>query len=235
MSSRRWAIVAVTAVAAAGGGAAIAATDDRAKEAEDAILTDAAERLDVDAGELRSALSEAQLAQIDEAVEEGVLSANAAKEIKERMQASGLVLGFPGPAGARVVHMLHGPFGPGPGEPPAFEAIAEELGIPVERLHRQLISGKSMREIAEANGKTLADVRSAAKAALEQQFSDDVREGRITEEQADRLREDLPEMLERFIRGPRFHRRGDVLPVPPPPGFGPPPRGFELPPPEFRP
>jgi hypothetical protein len=236
MSSRRWAIVAVTAVGAAGGGAAIAATtDDRAKEAEDAILTDAAERLDVEADELRSALSEAQLAQLDKAVEEGELSEEVAEAIKQRMQASGVVLGFPGGPGGEVVHRLHGPFGPGPGGPPVFEAIAEELGIPVERLHRQLLSGKSMRQIAEANGTTLAEVKSVAKQALEDEISEGLEDGRLTEEQADRLREDLPAMLERFMRGPRFHRRGHELPVPPSPGFGPPPREFELPPPEFRP
>jgi hypothetical protein len=223
MSSRRWAIVAVSALAAGGGGAAIAAaTDDRAKEAEDAILSDAAARLDVDADELRSALSEAQLAQIDKAVEEGELSEDAAEAVKQRMQASGLVLGFPGPPGDRVVHMLHGPFGPGPGGPPVFESIAEELGISVERLHRQLMSGKSMSQIAEANGKTLADVKSVAKQALEDEISEGLEDGRLTEEQADRLREDLPAMLERFMRGPRFRGRAGALPLPPPPGLGPP-------------
>ena len=235
MSSRRWAIVAVTALAAGGGAAIAAATDDRAKEAEDAILSDAAERLDVDPDELRSALSEAQLAQIDKAVAEGDLSEDVAEAIKERMQASGLVLGFPGPPGARVEHMLHGPFGPGPGGPPVFEAVAEELGISVERLHRQLMSGKSMREIAEANGTTLADVKSAAKQALEDEISDGLEDGRLSEEQADRLREDMPEMLERFMRGPRFRGRAGALPLPPPLGLGPPPREFELPPREFRP
>ena len=225
MKSRRWAIVAVSAVAAVGGGAAFAATrEDDAKEHEDAILTDAAERLDVDAGELRSALSEAELAQIDKAVEDGTLSEEDAEAIKEHMQESGLVLGLTpgGPGGPRGLH------GPDPlgimlGGPPVFDAIAEELGISVERLHDQLLSGKTMRQIALANGKTLADVKSAAREVIEQRIDEDVEEGRLTEEEADRLREDLPNMLERITHGPRFRRGFHPLPLAPPPGFGTPP------------
>jgi hypothetical protein len=217
---RRFAIVAVTALAAAGTGAAIAATgDDRGKEAEDAILTDAAEQLDVEPDELRSALSDAELAQIDKAVEDGLLSEEQAEQIKERMQESGRVLGFPGgppggPHGFDGRDGPHGLVGPGPGGPEVFDAIAEELGIPVERLHRQLMRGKSMSQIARANGKSVADVKAAAKAAIESRLEEEVEEGDLTEEQADEIRDHLPEMLQHLVRGPRFEGR---------PGFGPPP------------
>ncbi len=227
MKSRRWAIVAVTALAAAGGGAAIAATgDDKARENEDAILSDAADQLGVDSSDLRDALSDAELARIDKAVEDGDLSDEEADAIKEHMQESGLVLGVPGgPHGPRG---LHGPMDIAFGGPPVFEAIADELGIPEERLHRQLLSGKSMSEVAEANGKTLADVTAAAKKAIEEHIAEEVDEGDLTEEEADRLREDLPKMLQRLTHGPRFHRAEHALPLPPPPGFGPSPPRREL-------
>ena len=219
---RRFAIVAVTAVAAAGGGAAIAATeDDRGKKAEEAVLSDAADRLDVEPGELRSALSEAQQAQIDKAVDDGVLTEEDAEHIKERLEDSGLVLGFPGGPPPGGPHGLHGP---GPGGPAVFDAIAEELGISVERLHDQLVRGKSMAQVARANGKSLTDVKDAARAAIEKQIDEDVAADRITEEQADELREHLPQMLQHLVRGPCFDRaRTHALPLPPPPGVGPPP------------
>jgi hypothetical protein len=224
MKSRRLAILSVAALGAVGAGAAIAATqDDKGKEVEDAILSDAAGRLDVEADELRTALSEAQLAQIDRAVEAGDLTEQQAERIKQHLEESGRVLGFPG--GPHP----HGPGGPG--GPEVFDAIAAELGISVEKLHSQLMNGKSMRKIANANGKTLADVKGAARAAIEKKLAEDVEAGRITEEQAEQIREDLPRILNHLVRGPRFHRggpggpRGFGGPGGPPPGagFGPPP------------
>ena len=253
MKSRRVAICAASALAVAGGGAAIAATgDDQGKEVEDAILNDAAERLDVEADELRSALSEAELAQIDKAVEDGMLTEEQAEMIKEHLRESDRVLGLPGPGGPGGPHgfggPFGGPFGPGPGGPEVFDAIAEELGIPVERLHRQILRGTSMRQIAEANGKTLADVKAAAKSAIEKKLDEAVEEGKLTEEQAEQIRDELPAILDHLVRGPRFRggpgfrgrgfhggrgfRGGGPRffggPGGPPggPGFGPPPREY---------
>ena len=249
MSSRRLAICAASAIAVTGAGAAIAATDgDKGKEIEDAILSDAAERLDVEAGDLRSALSEAQLAQIDKAVEDGDLTEEQAEMIKKHLEESDRVLGFGPPGGPpHFGGSFERGFGPGPGGPPIFEAIAEELGISVERLHRQLLSGKSLRKIAEQNGKTLAEVKAAAQAAMEEELDKKVEEGDLTEEQADQIRENLPEIIDMLARGPRmrgdhgFFRDGPRFrgrgfrggpeffgPGGPPggPGFGPPPREF---------
>ena len=244
---RRFAVVAVTALAAAGGGAAIAATedDDKGKETEDAIISDAADRLDVAPTELRSALTEAERAQIDKAVEDGVLSEEAAERIKEHLEDSGRVLGFPGgppPGGPAGMHGPGGSFGMhGPGGPVGSEvidAIADELGIPVERLHNQLMRGKRLAQIARANGKGLADVKAAARDALEKEIEEGVEGGRLSEEDAARLRDDIPDMLDRLVRGPHFFLGGPMGPQPGRPEFGrgerpggfgmpmPPPRGF---------
>jgi hypothetical protein len=241
--TRRFAIVAVTALAAAGGGAAIAASDDdKGKKTEDAIISDAAERLDVEPTELRSALSEAELAQIDKAVEDGVISEDAAKRIKEHLQDSDRVLGFPGGPPPGGPGGFHGPGGPGfhgpggPGGPAVFDAIADELGIPTDRLQTQLMSGKRLAQIARANGKSLADVKAAAKDALENEIDQGVEDGRLSEEDADRLRDDIPDMLDRLVRGPHFFPGGPMGPPPGRGGFGPPPMGdgdFPLPPGEF--
>jgi hypothetical protein len=111
--------------------------------------------------------------------------------------------------------------GPGPGGPPeVFEAVAEELGISAERLHRQLMRGKTMGQIARANGKSLADVKSAARAALESRLEEAVEQGALSEDQAGEIREHLPEMLQHLVRGPRFHGRPGFA-RPPGPGFGP--------------
>jgi hypothetical protein len=219
--SRRFIIISAAALAAVGGGAAIAATQqDEAKEREDAVLSDAAEQLDVETDELRSALLDARKAQVDQAVEDGKLTQEQADQIKEHMDESGLVLG--GPGGHRG-----GPGGPGGhhGPPPFFDAVAEELGISTEELHEQLHSGKSLRQIARAHDKTMADLRAVAKTAIEKQIADDLEAGRITEEQADAMRDRIPEILRNLGKRPRFRAGGPPPmggpggPVGPPPGF----------------
>jgi hypothetical protein len=227
-SRRRFVIVAASALVAAGGGAAIAATeDDEGKKTESSILSDAAGRLDVQPDDLRSALSEAERAQVDQAVEDRRLTEEQAQHIKEHMQESGRVLGFPGgPGGPGGPHGPGGPGGPdgpggpgGPVGPGVFDAIATELGISPEKLRARLMAGKSMAQVARANGKSLTDVKSAAKAAIEKQLAADVEAGRVTDEEADRIRDDLPFILQALVRGPRHRGRGGPPMGPPPPRF----------------
>lgn len=211
MRSKRFSIIAASALVAVGAGAAIAATGgDDAKDRENAVLSDAANRLDVETDELRNALLEARKAQIDQAVEDGRLTEEQAERIKQHMDESGLVLG--GPGGPGGPHGHHGP-------PPFFDEIVAELGISEEELHEELRSGKSLRALAREHGKTMADLRAVAKAAIEKQIAADVESGRITEEQAAEMREHLPEMLQRLGKrrgpGPRGHGPGGPPPMGP--------------------
>ena len=96
--------------------------------------------------------------------------------------------------------------------------------------------GKRLAQIARANGKSIADVKSAAKDAIEEEIDEGVEAGRLSEEDADRLREDLPNMLDRLVRGPHLFLGGPMGP-PPGRGFAPPPMrdgDFALPPRELR-
>jgi hypothetical protein len=101
---RRTRIAAVAtagALAAAGTGVALATSaSDDAKQREQAVLEDAAGRLDVDAAELRDALAAAEDAQLDAEVKAGRITQEQADAIKQMRDRSGLVLGGPGrPAG----------------------------------------------------------------------------------------------------------------------------------------
>ena len=216
---RRTRIAAVAtagALAAAGTGVAVAtSSSDDAKEREQAVLADAAGRLDVDAGELRDALGAAQDAQLDAEVKAGRLTQAQADAIKQMRERSGLVLGGPGPGGRheRGFGFRGGP-GRGPGE--ILGAAAKALGITEAGLMRQLRDGRSLQEIANANGKDYADVKAAIRAAVKADLDEAVKDGDLTQEQADAMLEHLSEHLQdgRFggpPGGPRF--RGG-----PPPG-----------------
>ena len=76
------AIAAAGALVAAGSGVAVATTrSDDAKEHEQAVLADAAKRLDVAPSELRDALSDAENAQLDADVKAGRLTQEQAGEV----------------------------------------------------------------------------------------------------------------------------------------------------------
>jgi polyhydroxyalkanoate synthesis regulator phasin len=217
MSRRRIAAIALSGALVAGGtGAAIAAVGKNdEKRAEQAVLDDAAKRLDVTPEKLRSALNAAQDAQIDEAVKAGKLTQKQADEIKAARKRSGRVLGPFGGAGLQHKHV--GPGGPGFGmRHGMLDDIAAALGTTPAKLFASLRSGKSIEDVAKANGKSLADVRSAVKAAVKTRLDKAVKDGDLTQKQADAMVEATDAKLAAIESGKalrlRRHHRGGADP-----------------------
>lgn len=216
-SKRSVAIAAVAALAALGAGGAYAATsaDDRREE----LLSDAAQRLDVSPDELRSALEGAFGDQLDEAVRDGRLTQQQADRMKEQIREHGLPLGGPGfgPHGDEV----HVAFGPG------LDAAADYLGLTRAQLGRRLANGRSLAQIASAEGKSVDGLEQAIVADAEQKLDAAVRAGDLTDAQRDEMLERLREHVDELVAGkgpgpmpgggPRFHHRFDG---PGGPGFG---------------
>lgn len=173
-----------------GAGVAVATTGgDDEKQREDAVLSDAAKRLDVQPSELRDALKAAEDAQLDDDVEAGRLTQEQADAIKRERTEHGTVLGGgPGPR-----FRPHGPgfgpsFGPGPGGPgDLIGAAASALGLTQAQLLAQLRAGKSIADIAKAQGKSLDSVRSAVRSAVGKKLDKAVADGDVTRAQADEL------------------------------------------------
>jgi hypothetical protein len=229
---RRTRIAALTTagiLAAAGTGVAVATTtSDDPKERENAILADAAKQLNVEPSELRDALSDAENAQLDADVKAGRLTQEQADAIKERREDLGTVLG---PGG-----FLHHGDRPGigfamkfgAGDPvELFDSAAKALGISRDELVDRLQDGDSLEEIAKAEGKSVDAVRKAVESEVTESLDKAVEDGDLTGEQADRLRENLDEMIDNLgdFRLPRFDRgelrlpggdRGDFRPPKPP-------------------
>ncbi len=209
---RRHAIASVAVVAALGGGTAGAVAIAGKADTEQAVLDDAAKELGVTSEELRSALADAEDAQLDQAVEDGRLTQEQADEIREHRGESGSVLGMGrgGPRGHRGPDGFGGPMGRR-GDGPR-EDLAAALGIDETELHEQLENGKTVKEIATAQGKTLDQVRAAVKAAVIKRLDADVKAGRLTAAQRDDIAEHLDERLEHLGERPEF--RGGQGPPP---------------------
>lgn len=191
MKTRRVIAGAATVAALAGGGAvAIAANSN---DTEDAVLADAAKRLGVTQQQLRDALGAAEDAQLDQAVKAGKLTQAQADELKQR----GTVLDLDGGPHARGFdHDGDGPHG-GP-----LDHVADALGITEQQLFDQLRDGKRLAEIAKANGKTLAGVRAAVKAAVTKDLDQAVEDGRLTKAQRDEVLAHLDEHLAHLGEAP---------------------------------
>jgi hypothetical protein len=209
---RTAAIGAAVALAVAGGGVAYAATTGN--DQRDALLRDAAQRLNVSPGELRSALEGAFGDQLDQAVKDGRLTQQQADRIKQAVRDHGLPLGGP----------LGGPGGPGfaggpMGGPPGLDAAADYLGLTRAELGKQLMNGRSLADVAKAEGKSVDGLEQALVEAAKSDLDRAVADGRLTDSQRDELLRRLQEHVDELVNGtgpgPRFerHDRG--------PGFGP--------------
>ena len=205
------AVAAAGALGVAGTGVAVATTrSDEGKQREDAVLADAAKRLDVQPSELRDALKQAEDAQLDADVKAGRLTQAEADRIKQRRKESGNVLGGPGVGGP------HGPgfgrfghFGPGPGPVGnVVETAAKALGLSEEQLIEQLRGGKSLSDVAKAQGKDYKAVKAAVRAAIKTELDAAVKDGRLTQARADRILARLTQRLDDGLKlGFREHRR----------------------------
>ncbi len=230
MRAKRGILIGGLAASLLGGGAAVAArTGDDGDKAEDAILSDAAKRLGVDADELEKALAQAEDAQLDQAVTDGDLTKEQADEIKKHRKRSGRVLGVPGgPMGGpgSGEHRFHHKGGPGFGGPGGvLDAVADELGISVDKLFSELRAGKTLAQVAKAHDKSLDDIKDAAGGVLSKRLDAAVKQGHLTRSQADQILKRLPEMIDHLgkggpVGGPGF----GPPPGDPPQGFGRPPR-----------
>jgi flagellin-like hook-associated protein FlgL len=209
MSARRITVIALTGALVAGGaGAAIAAiSKDDAKKTEQSILDNAAKRLNVTPQALRDALAGAQDEQLDQAVKDGLLTRKQADAIKAQRKQDGRVLGGPfgrpGPGG-------FGPGGPrGPGAPHHIGGQMLFDDLTQAKLFEQLRAGKSVADVAKSKGKSLADVRSAVKAAAKTRADKAVKDGDITQAQADAMLSRLDDALQNLDKvKPFFGRRG---------------------------
>jgi hypothetical protein len=91
-----------------------------------------------------------------------------------------------------------------------LDDIAEALGTTPAKLFAQLRAGKSAADVAKANGKSVAEVRAAAKAAVKTRLDKAVKDGDLTQKQADAMLEHVDEKLTAIMsgKGLRLRRHG---------------------------
>ncbi|HET6171640.1 MAG TPA: hypothetical protein VFD90_03480, partial [Gaiellales bacterium] len=167
-------------VAVVSGGAAYAASrNDSPQARSQAIVDDAAGTLGVDPSKLSGALKQALENQVDAQVTAGKLTQAQADAIKKRIEdGTQPIFGGPGFGGGPGGHFgRHGGGGPGFGfgfGAPALMAgmddVATYLNLKPADLETQLHSGKSLADVAKAQGKTVEGLKSAITDAATKQL-----------------------------------------------------------------
>jgi urease accessory protein UreF len=208
--SKRMLVVGGAALAVVGGGgAALAAGGNPLGGSNDrqAVIDDAAQRLNVKPSELQSALKQAMLDRIDAALEARRITQQQADELKARVKAGdglGPLFGPPGGPGHGFHH----------GGPPiaGLDAAATYLGLTEAQLHEQLDSGKTLAQIAKAQGKSTDGLKQAMLAGAKTHLDADVKAGKLTQAQADKILADLSSRLDNLIQnGFGFHHGGPPI------------------------
>lgn len=199
---------AVAAAAIAGGGAAVAATQLRSpSEESQAIVNDAAAQLGVQPQALSNALKKALENRVDAAVADGRLTKEQGDALKQRIESGQAPLfGLGGGPGG---HHPGGHFGD-------LDAAASYLGLTEDQLRTQLQSGKTLADVAKAQGKSVDGLIDALVAAVKKDLDDAVADGRLTKAQADQILADMKQRITDRVNGklPQFNDRPGFRPAP---------------------
>jgi hypothetical protein len=173
---------------------------------------------------LKAAVVAAAKKDLDAAVAAGKLTRAQADELLSSTSGrlDDLIAGKlgPGPRGG-AMWRGHGPaFGRGPFgilKPDTMAAAASYLGLSLSDLRSDLGSGKSLADIATAQGKTAEGLKAALAAAATKDLDAAVAAGKLTQSQADDVLSSLQQRLDDMISGqPAFGRgwRRGVMPIP---------------------
>jgi hypothetical protein len=198
-SKRTLAVTAAVLAAAVGGGAAVAAAQDE-EGRPSGFLEAVARHLGISSEKLEDAVKAASLEQVDAALEEGKITEEQADELRERIES-----GEAGPLFGPGAFGFHG-LGHGLGD--KLSATADYLGLSVEELQERLTDGRSLADIAEAEGKSVDGLEQAILAEARADLDEAVEAGRLTREHADEILERLREHVDELVAGDFFERRG---------------------------
>jgi predicted DNA-binding protein (UPF0251 family) len=180
------------------------------KDGSQAVLNDAAKQLGVKPSALSAALKKALENRVDDAVAAGRLTKEQGAELKQRIESGDLpLLGLPLLGARGFPHF-------GPHEFGFFgrlDAAASYLGLTETQLESRLNDGKTLAEVAKAQGKSADGLVDALYNAEKKKLDDAVAAGRLTKAQGDELKQRIESGDVPLFGGPGhgFHERGALF------------------------
>ena len=198
MAMRRKVIAAAAAALAVGGaGAGVAATKlvtNSPSEESKAIVNDAAKSLGVAPSKLSAALKKAFEDRIDAAVADGRLTKEQGAELKQRIESGDFPL-FGPPAFEHHFGGPHALFFHG------LDPAASYLGLTEADLRSRLESGKTLAQIAKAQGKSVDGLKDAMVKDAKTKLDAAVKAGRLSSSEEQRVLADLQQRIDDLVNG----------------------------------
>ena len=196
--------VAVTAALglAVGAGGAIAASGSSSTSGN-GFLARVAGHLGISTQKLQDATKAAAIDQVDADLKAGRITKAQADEMKARINAGGVpFFGGGGP------HRF-GDFGHHGQGGDHLSGAAAYLGLTAPQLLQKLAGGKSLADVAKAQGKSVDGLKQAMIASAQKSFDQGVKDGQLTQAQADQelteLRSRIDGIVNGTFRGPGRH------------------------------
>jgi uncharacterized protein YidB (DUF937 family) len=185
------ATLAVSAAAAAGVAYAAGGFGTPQQESQ-AVIDDAAKQLGITPAKLSGALKKALENRVDAAVADGTITKAQGDELKARIESGDypLILGGIG--------FRHHGLGVGFGH---LATAAKYLGLSESELRAQLTAGKTLADVAKAQGKSVDGLVSALLADLKTRVDAAVAAGRLTQSQADEVLADAKQRITDMVNG----------------------------------
>ncbi len=167
-----------------------AARQQQAQQRMDEVLNRLAANLGITPDKLKDAIKQTALQEVDQAVQDGRMTAEQAQRAKDAINNGtlpGLGFGphFPGGRGGMMAGGRTGMPGLG-GLRGVDNALPSFFGITADQLRTEM-RDKSLAEIAQAHGKSVDDLKAFIISNVEQQTTAAVNAGKITQQMADRI------------------------------------------------
>jgi hypothetical protein len=192
MNKWKIAAAATAGLAIAGGGAALAADKLSSSDNEgQAVIDDAAQRLNVTPSALSDALKKALEDRVDAAVAAGRITKTEGDELKQRIESSGFPLFF-GHPGYGEHHLFGG-----------LDAAASYLGVTEDALRSELESGKTLAQVAQEKGKSVDGLVQTLYDDAKQHLDAAVSAGKLTQSDENTILSDLKQHITDLVDGVR--------------------------------
>jgi hypothetical protein len=206
LKSKRVVAAASALALAVGAGAAVAASKG-AGSSQDSFLSRVAGHLGISTQKLEDATKAAAIDQVDEDLKAGRITTAQADELKARINKGELPFlhGFGprafGPRGFGPPMRFHAD---GPGHGRGISAAADYLNLSIPQVLQKLASGKSLAQIAKDQHKSVDGLKDAMIADAKTHLDQAVKDGYLTQAQADDMLNELKSHIDEIVNGNFF-------------------------------